>query len=802
MKSAEMGKRGGDSGKTNRTKARVLASGHPSIKAFFSVPSLDVESRDGASVAIAAASTHKAGSRNVGSENPGSSGAAAEAARPRKSDEERMRETLASTFKLAAFRGDQESIVRMALARKNLLVVMPTGAGKSLCYQLPSVLSAGVSLVVSPLLALIQNQVDALKALGIHASTLNSTLKESDRAAVYRDLSLPVPDCKMLYVTPELMATERFREILKFLDLRGMLARLVIDEAHCISEWGHDFRSDYRKLSYFHAAFPHIQVMALTATATKGVRTDILKQLGIENDYLLFVSSFNRINLDYQVRFHNSLDRYTDIKGLVAEQNASSEAKYGKQRACGIIYCGTRESCEKLADRLQSDHIRAHAYHAGLPVTQRTAILRAWTHGTTERVPPKRGAPAAEAPVEVTCDVVIATVAFGMGIDKADVRYVVHHDMAQSMEAYYQQAGRAGRDGLTSVCVLYFTPEDRERIVFLIGKSAEGKGGGNAYGAAAAASRESAAQNSMKAFEEFVKYCENRTKCRHMFIMDYFGEDTGRLSPTERATLCLNGTHCDICKNPQKVLHEWNKRIAGGGGSSFRSLLYGPQDRSMRLPDGTWVTFNSNSSKGGASHEREISMVDDNGDNGGRHPKRGRFGDGLEDDIEDDEVAGGASSWIAGQSGSYSGFKTASGKRLDQQDNDVDPRLQGLFSKEKRSTSNTANLKQASARFPTMFEPPRHALIRDLPLEEREKCFEKVLGLTEKKLGIHERDLALRTSVAIETWCYTRSKTMSSYKMYMGSRMREINGANFGVNAPGAILSIAADCLEKERNKS
>ncbi|TPX73729.1 hypothetical protein CcCBS67573_g04988 [Chytriomyces confervae] len=734
-------------------------------------------------------------------------------------DANKINNALKKVFKLDAFRGDQLDIVRNAVLGKNLLVIMPTGAGKSLTYQLPAVISRGVSLVVSPLLALIQNQVDALKLLGIKATSLNSTLKESEKTAIYKDLTLTVPTIKMLYVTPELMATDKFREILKFLDLRGMLSRLVIDEAHCISEWGHDFRGDYRKLSYFHSAFPHVPIMALTATATMTVRNDILKQLGIEHDYLLFISSFNRINLDYQVRFHSMTERYADIKETIAQKNAASMEAHGKERATGIIYCGTRDSCEQLSDRLQGDGIRAYAYHAGLPTSLRTCILDAWTLGTPQKLAATKRKSANQDTAseqkgdqEIVCDVVIATVAFGMGIDKKDVRFVIHYDMAQSMEAYYQQAGRAGRDGLNSTCILYFTHDDRERIVFLINKSAEGGKYGNSSksgGHSAAASRESAAKNSMKAFEAFVKYCENRKLCRHVFIMDYFGEDVAKLSAHEKKVICGGFKQCDICRDPKKVESEWTRRIRAGGISGMDIGKYGAHDGSVRLPGGSWVTYSSNSaSQRSNAHQKDISLVDSASDSDGdgssnRRSKKSRFEALDEDDIEDDMGDGSSTSWTVGQStsSSYAGFKTASGKQM----NDSipqDPRLSALFNKDKLSTANTANLLQTSSRFPTMYQPPRHGLIRDLPLVEREKCFEKILGLVEKKLGSHLQDLSLRTAVGIETKCYLASKSMATYKMYIGSRMREVAAANFGVEgAPTDKLSIAAAMLESEKLK-
>ncbi|KAJ3026603.1 UNVERIFIED_CONTAM: ATP-dependent DNA helicase Q5 [Siphonaria sp. JEL0065] len=477
--------------------------------------------------------------------------------------------------------------------------------------------------------------------------------------------------------------------------------------------------------------------MALTATATESVRSDILKQLDIEHDHLLFISSFNRPNLDYQVRFHNT-DRYADVKETIQLENAESKRLYGKPAACGIIYCGTRESCESLATRLQGDGIKALAYHAGLHNNLRTALLKAWTNGTTETVPKKRGEDASKPDETVACDIVIATVAFGMGIDKKDVRFVLHWDLAQSMEAYYQQAGRAGRDGLRSKCILYYSQDDKERIIFLISKSAneqQQKGWkANSFGSAA---KDSSSKNAMKAFE-------------------------------------------DVSIQPH--------------------IIWGYPRWSMRLPDGTWVNFANANKRKEPAQDREISMVDDCGGDGFDRPfKRALFTEEDEDDIVDDEEEKKPSSSSSGFGyKGYSGFKTASGKSMD----DAQDLRMKLFGKPNVASTSTANLNQSSTRFPQLFVPPRHVLIRDLPLADRENYFARILTLAEKKLGDENKDLALRIVAALENWCYIRSKNQSTYKMYIGTRMREVAAPAFGLTGNGGnTLSIACTILEEERKK-
>ena len=319
-------------------------------------------------------------------------------------------DVLNQVFGYGAFRGDQETIIERVTGGGDALVLMPTGGGKSLCYQIPALLRPGVAVVVSPLIALMQDQVEALRQLGIRAAFLNSSLDRDEAAAVARQLRAGALD--LLYVAPERLLTERF---LAFLDSLT-IALFAIDEAHCVSQWGHDFRPEYLQLEVLHARWPEVPRIALTATADGPTRNEILARLRLEQA-AVFVSSFNRPNLRYQVVPKRQPRR--QLLEFLRDQHPGE---------AGIVYCLSRRKVEETAEFLGAQGLRARPYHAGLSAAVRrnhqAEFLRA------EAV------------------IMVATVAFGMGIDKPDVRFVAHLDLPRSIEAYYQETGRAGRDGL------------------------------------------------------------------------------------------------------------------------------------------------------------------------------------------------------------------------------------------------------------------------------------------------------------------------------------------------------------------
>jgi ATP-dependent DNA helicase RecQ len=399
-----------------------------------------------------------------------------------------MTETLQSAlhkhFGYSEFRPLQESIIHSLLAGQNAFVLMPTGGGKSLCYQLPAAVSEGMTLVVSPLIALMKDQVDQLNAAGIPATFLNSTLgpQEMDR----RMHDALQGKYKLLYVAPERLVSGSF---LSFLD-RIQLSLVAVDEAHCISEWGHDFRAEYRRLSLIKERWPNVPLIAMTATATARVQEDIIKQLHLR-DVKTFRASFNRPNLHYRV-----LPKRKQFDDLVTFLKAHKSE-------CGIVYCLSRDGTEQLAKALQQQGFRAIPYHAGLEREMRTRNQEKFSRDE----------------VEIVC----ATIAFGMGINKSNVRYVVHYDLPKNLAGYYQETGRAGRDGLDAECLLFFSLSDKVKLMrFIDDISDEGE-----------------RIHARKELDLMVGFAQAED-CRRAKLLAYFGE-----SLTERPC-----SGCDNCSDP------------------------------------------------------------------------------------------------------------------------------------------------------------------------------------------------------------------------------------------------------------
>ncbi|SOD88293.1 DNA helicase RecQ [Spirosoma fluviale] len=332
-----------------------------------------------------------------------------------------LRERLKEIFGYSQFRGEQEAIIYSILAGRNTFVIMPTGAGKSLCYQLPAIVSEGTAVVISPLIALMKNQVDQLNAFGINAQFLNSTLSKAEMNKVKKDTLNGT--LKLLYIAPESLTKEENLDFLK----KANISFVAIDEAHCISEWGHDFRPEYRKIRGIVDNIGNLPVIALTATATPKVQQDIQKNLQME-DANLYKTSFNRKNLYYEIR--PKVDAKKQLIKYIKQNKGKS----------GIIYCLSRKTVEEIAELLRVNDVKALPYHAGLdPVTRMNNQ---------------------DAFLNEDVDVICATIAFGMGIDKPDVRFVIHYDAPKSLEGYYQETGRAGRDGLEGNCLMFYSFDD------------------------------------------------------------------------------------------------------------------------------------------------------------------------------------------------------------------------------------------------------------------------------------------------------------------------------------------------------
>lgn len=397
-------------------------------------------------------------------------------------EKDALKERLKEVFGYSQFRGNQEQIIRNLLDGKNTFVIMPTGAGKSLCYQLPAMMRDGLAIVISPLIALMKNQVDQMNAYGVNARFLNSTLSKGEITRLKKDCMNGL--VKLLYVAPESLNKEETIEFLKKVNV----SFVAIDEAHCISEWGHDFRPEYRRIKTMIHNLGNMPVIALTATATPKVQIDIQKNLQME-EADVFMSSFNRKNLYYEVRPKKETKKQL-IKFLKDHKGKS-----------GVIYCLSRKKVEEIAQLLNVNGFKAAPYHAGLDPDVR---MRNQDDFLNEEV-----------------DIIVATIAFGMGIDKPDVRFVVHYDVPKSLEGYYQETGRAGRDGLEGLCLMFYSHNDLNKLEkFNKDKPVQER------------------ENARILLQEMEYYAESPV-CRRRQLLHYFGEEYKQ----ENCGMCDNCVH-------------------------------------------------------------------------------------------------------------------------------------------------------------------------------------------------------------------------------------------------------------------
>ncbi|KAF8963564.1 hypothetical protein BGZ46_000928 [Entomortierella lignicola] len=635
---------------------------------------------------------------------------------------------LRSVFGLKEFRGKQLEIIQAALEGRDALVIMPTGGGKSLCYQLPAILNKGVTIVVSPLLALIHDQASALLRLGIKAAALNSSIGKKERAKVMDNLVLDVPSLKLLYVTPELLATSEFRKVLVSLNNRDMLARLVIDEVRF------DVDSKYENFLKF----------------LQGVNRRQTKRSQIESSHLQLVKSS-------------------------VSQNA--------EPICGIIYCGQRLMCEDLANRLVGDGIMAAAFHSGMTPKQRASVQQRWCLDKND---------SKEKPI----DIIVATIAFGMGIDKSNVRFVCHWELPKTIEGYYQESGRAGRDGDISRCILYYSREDRAKIEFILAAEKERrrakKEKNDVHGSE---QRRTPVMDPYETFQKIVAYCENVTQCRHVFLCEYFGE-----TDVKKDVVCKDGVRCDICRTPEKVAKEKADKLSAISGVGRLERHMGGSKTSIGS-DGTVQVQGSWQSASVALGRYDSSLVGDEDRDSGNTGSDG---------TDSDQSSTGISSERDDEDQDSEAVRKAKRRKL-LFGNSVKPSYYEKPAAVPITPYQSVQTIPSNKYGLSHFESTKVALkFRELCYETVERALCSLLQGTHKSLtveyfvrlgsqeGLSKSDLDARLvrftkplAVEIERGGFETSSTLNTYKAVLGHRVRDIKGFETQARLGLASLSSA-----------